>query len=45
MGLIVELELEAVGAVELPPLFTDTTPVLPGPIEVLDIFDFGYDLL
>ena len=40
MGLIIELELKAVNAVELLPLISVTRSELPGPVKVLNTFHF-----
>ena len=45
MGLVVELELEAVSAVKLLPVFGITDSELPGPVEVRDAFQLSIRLL
>ena len=44
-GLEVELELEAVGAIELLPVFVLAGPELPGPVEVFYASHFCSNLL
>lgn len=43
--MIVELKLEAISAVKLLPSIVVCDPELPGPVEVLDVFNIFYNLV